>query len=157
MPKQSPQAAVQSTPKPKKKPNKMPDNEATESKLDAKDKEESGNSESNVPQEPTSPRKDASTDPQTDMADMIKKDDLKDILECPVCLRVPRSTPIYQVCWIWDILINIEDIHFSVCPGPHRVFRVSPKRDHVSAVPRPPGKHPVPHFREDVGEASLCL
>ena len=130
MSKQSPQAAVQSTPKPKKKPNKMPDNEVTESKPDTKDKEkeESGNSESNVLQEPTSPRKDASTDPQIDMTDMIKKDDLKDILECPVCLRVPRSTPIYQVCRIPDTTSNIEDIHsyLSVCPGPHRVFRVSP-------------------------------
>ena len=109
MPKQSPQAAVQSTPKPKKKPNKMTDDEATattESKPDTagneedKEEEQSGNSESNVTKEPTSPRKDASTDPQTDMADMIKKDDLKDILECPVCLRVPRTTPIYQVCCI---------------------------------------------------------
>ena len=107
MPKQSPQAAVQSTPKPKKKPNKMTEATATtDSKPDTADNEEdkeedqSGNSESNVPKEPTSPRKDASTDPQTDMADMIKKDDLKDILECPVCLRVPRTTPIYQVCCI---------------------------------------------------------
>ena len=107
MPKQSPQAAVQSTPKPKKKHNKMPDNEATattDSKHatarheEHKEEEQSVNTESNEPKEPTSPRKDASTDPQTDMADMIKKDDLKDILECPVCLRVPRSTPIYQVC-----------------------------------------------------------
>ena len=101
MPKQSPkaQAAVQSTPKPKKKSDKMPDKEDTASPTKNKE-DNSDNSESNVSKEPSSPRKDASTDPQIDMADMIKKDDLKDILECPVCLRVPRSTPIYQVCQI---------------------------------------------------------
>ena len=136
MPKQSPQAAVQSTPKPKKKPNKMTDNEATAttaSKPDTagneedKEEDQSGNSESNVAKEPTSPRKDASTDPQTDMADMIKKDDLKDILECPVCLRVPRSTPIYQVCCIQhSSKVQIITVCVSVCPGSHRVFRVSP-------------------------------
>lgn len=101
MPKQNPQAAVQSTPKPKKKPNKMPDNSEgkpdTASEEEDKEEGKTANSEQNVAKEPTSPHKDASTDPQTDMADMIKKDDLKDILECPVCLRVPRSTPIFQV------------------------------------------------------------
>ena len=102
MPKQSPkaQAAVQSTPKPKKKSDKMPDKEDTASPTKNKEEDNSDNSESNVSKEPSSPRKNASTDPQIDMADMIKKDDLKDILECPVCLRVPRSTPIYQVCQI---------------------------------------------------------
>ena len=109
MPKQSPQAAVQSTPKPKKKHNKMPDNEATAATArheEHKEEEQSVNTESNEPKEPTSPRKDASTDPQTDMADMIKKDDLKDILECTVCLRVPRSTPIYQVCMWYSVSIK---------------------------------------------------
>jgi len=95
----------------------MPDNEVTESKPDTKDKEkeESGNSESNVLQEPTSPRKDASTDPQIDMTDMIKKDDLKDILECPVCLRVPRSTPIYQ-CARGHIVCSECRPNVTTCP-----------------------------------------
>merc|ERR1719341_2702266 len=93
----------------------MPDNEVT--KPDAKDKEEeeSGNSESNVLQEPTSPRKDASTDPQIDMTDMIKKDDLKDILECPVCLRVPRGTPIYQ-CARGHIVCSECRPNVTTCP-----------------------------------------
>jgi len=43
-----------------------------------------------------SPKKDASTDPLED-PDLIKTEELKDLLECPVCLRVPRSSPIYQV------------------------------------------------------------
>ena len=122
MPKQSPQAAVQSTPKPKKKPNKMTEATATtDSKPDTADNEEdkeedqSGNSESNVTKEPTSPRKDASTDPQTDMADMIKKDDLKDILECPVCLRVPRTTPIYQVKWYSASIKKLRSSFTCLC------------------------------------------
>jgi len=43
-----------------------------------------------------SPTKDASTDPIEVSGDLIKKDELKDLLECPVCLRVPRTSPIYQ-------------------------------------------------------------
>ena len=154
MSKQSPQAAVQSTPKPKKKPNKMPDNEVTESKLDAKDKEEeeSGNSESNVLQEPTSPRKDASTDPQIDMTDMIKKDDLKDILECPVCLRVPRGTPIYQVCGIWILLgtLRIFTLTFQCARG-HIVC--SECRPNVTTCPQ--CRDPLGNIRSLISEKML--
>lgn len=52
-----------------------------------------------------SPTKDASTDPFDESGsktgfepfpDLIKTEELKDLLECPVCLRVPRASPIFQ-------------------------------------------------------------
>ena len=121
-------AAVQSTPKPKKRSEAMVDKaETAVTALSLGDKEDtevsvtkaSENDSKVENKEPTSPRKDASTDPielsgDTDNAgrpvhsclganfvcvpdNLIKKDDLKDLLECPVCLRVPRSSPIFQV------------------------------------------------------------
>lgn len=97
MPKQN-NAAVQSTPKPKKKSDNKENKENQESKVS---NEATGIDSSKVDgdtmtKEPDSPRKDASTDPIELSDNLIKKEDIKDLLECPVCLRVPRSSPIYQ-------------------------------------------------------------
>jgi len=47
---------------------------------------------------PISPKKDAasSTDPMEQQEQLIKSEELKDVLECPVCLRVPRAAPVFQ-------------------------------------------------------------
>ena len=95
--------------------------------------EEGSNTE---PAEPRSPRKDASTDPYEHsgermvsgltlivLADeiywwpdnLIKKDDLKDLLECPVCLRVPRSSPIYQ-CARGHVVCSECRPNVTTCP-----------------------------------------
>jgi len=65
--------------------------------------------------EPTSPRKDASTDPIELSDNLIKKDDLKDLLECPVCLRVPRSSPIFQ-CARGHVVCGECRPNVSTCP-----------------------------------------
>jgi len=62
-----------------------------------------------------SPKKDASTDPIEESDDLIKKDDLKDLLECPVCLRVPRSSPIYQ-CARGHVVCSECRPNVSTCP-----------------------------------------
>jgi len=62
-----------------------------------------------------SPKKDAGTDPIEESDDLIKKDDLKDLLECPVCLRVPRSSPIYQ-CARGHVVCSECRPNVSTCP-----------------------------------------
>jgi len=61
-----------------------------------------------------SPKKDASTDPLED-PDLIKTEVLKDLLECPVCLRVPRSSPIYQ-CARGHVVCSDCRPNVSTCP-----------------------------------------
>ena len=70
---------------------------------------------STEPAEPSSPRKDASTDPYEQSDNLIKKDDLKDLLECPVCLRVPRSSPIYQ-CARGHVVCSECRPNVTTCP-----------------------------------------
>jgi len=65
--------------------------------------------------EPSSPRKDASTDPYEQSDNLIKKDDLKDLLECPVCLRVPRSSPIFQ-CARGHVVCSECRPNVTTCP-----------------------------------------
>ena len=88
---------------------------------------------------------------------LIKKDDLKDLLECPVCLRVPRSSPIFQVVSQTYLMIKLVKKYLSVCPRSRGLLRVSTKRVHVSSVSGSSGQHPVSYLREDAGEASKCL
>jgi len=64
---------------------------------------------------PASPKKDASTDPIEESNNLIKKDELKDLLECPVCLRVPRSSPIYQ-CARGHVVCSECRPNVSTCP-----------------------------------------
>ena len=81
---------------------------------------------------PTSPRRDAATDPFEQSGEtlrvqhaglhcklftdnLIKKDDLKDLLECPVCLRVPRSSPIYQ-CARGHVVCSECRPNVTTCP-----------------------------------------
>jgi len=61
-----------------------------------------------------SPKKDASTDPLED-PDLIKTEELKDLLECPVCLRVPRSSPIFQ-CARGHVVCSDCRPNVSTCP-----------------------------------------
>jgi len=61
-----------------------------------------------------SPKKDASTDPLED-PDLIKTEELKDLLECPVCLRVPRGSPIYQ-CARGHVVCSDCRPNVSTCP-----------------------------------------
>merc|ERR1719352_88393 len=63
---------------------------------------------------PDSPKKDASTDPLED-PDLIKTEELKDLLECPVCLRVPRGSPIYQ-CARGHVVCSDCRPNVSTCP-----------------------------------------
>lgn len=67
-------------------------------KLDAKDtsdlREASKENNANVP--PASPKKDAASGTDGIDEQLIKSEELKDVLECPVCLRVPRAPPIFQ-------------------------------------------------------------
>jgi len=65
--------------------------------------------------EPQSPKKDASTDPIEESENLIKKDELKDLLECPVCLRVPRGSPIYQ-CARGHVVCSDCRPNVSTCP-----------------------------------------
>ncbi len=46
---------------------------------------------------------------------LISTDELKEFLECPVCLRVPRSTPVYQ-CDRGHIVCNECHPKLSLCP-----------------------------------------
>lgn len=64
---------------------------------------------------PESPKKDASTDPLHDTVDLIKTEELKDLLECPVCLRVPRASPIYQ-CARGHVVCSDCRPNVSTCP-----------------------------------------
>ena len=41
----------------------------------------------------------------------VSAEELKDVLECPVCLKVPRQPPIYQV--ITDPLSSDQHFHFT--------------------------------------------
>jgi len=47
--------------------------------------------------------------------DTIKTSELKDLLECPVCLRVPRSTPIYQ-CARGHVVCKDCKPNVNTCP-----------------------------------------
>jgi len=128
MPKQS-SAAVQSTPKPKKKSDKMAEGSSESAPISSSSDSSNVNtsnrtlasdtmvssSSDNKEQEPTSPKKDASTDPIELSDNLIKKDDLKDLLECPVCLRVPRSSPIFQ-CARGHVVCSECRPNVSTCP-----------------------------------------
>ena len=41
----------------------------------------------------------------------VSAEELKDVLECPVCLKVPRQPPIYQVKT--DALSSDQHFHFT--------------------------------------------
>jgi len=63
---------------------------------------------------PSSPTKDASTDPLEE-SDLIKTEELKDLLECPVCIRVPRASPIFQ-CARGHVVCSDCRPNVSTCP-----------------------------------------
>ena len=46
---------------------------------------------------------------------LISTDELKEFLECPVCLRVPRSAPVYQ-CDRGHVVCNECHPKLSLCP-----------------------------------------
>jgi E3 ubiquitin-protein ligase SIAH1 len=46
---------------------------------------------------------------------IITAEDLKEVLECPVCLRVPRSAPIFQ-CVRGHIVCNECHAKLETCP-----------------------------------------
>merc|ERR1719282_1642845 len=108
MPKQN-NAAVQSTPKVKKKSDIKENEEQKASNDDSKVDSKT------MTKEPDSPRKDASTDPIELSDNLIKKEDIKDLLECPVCLRVPRSSPIYQ-CARGHVVCSECRPNVTTCP-----------------------------------------
>lgn len=46
---------------------------------------------------------------------IISAEDLKDVLECPVCLRIPRSAPVYQ-CERGHVVCNECHPKLATCP-----------------------------------------
>jgi len=101
------------------KESKSDDSKSSDSKSSEDDKSEDGEKGNKecvtLPECLASPKKDASTDPFEISGDLIKKDDLKELLECPVCLRVPHSSPIYQ-CVRGHIVCSECRANVSVCP-----------------------------------------
>jgi len=74
--------------------------------------------ESSTVELPASPMKDAGTDPlegEDPGGQLIKSDELKDLLECPVCLRVPRGSPIYQ-CARGHVVCGVCRPNVTTCP-----------------------------------------
>jgi len=58
--------------------------------------------------------KETSTTPMP-VKDQIDASSLKDLLECPVCLRIPRNTPIYQ-CARGHVVCSECKANVSTCP-----------------------------------------
>lgn len=98
------------TPPPAAGQEKMLDQTTTSEVSVAKDSA----AERTVKVAPASPTKDAATDPVVE-PDVIKTDILKDLLECPVCLRVPRTTPIFQ-CARGHVVCGECKPNVTTCP-----------------------------------------